>query len=131
MKNTEKQYEKIVASILVHSKESWAGNHAAANRAFRSFTRAVCSQLAGGSSDILLRLAESEHPAVRHVGGYFLLPIDRKRAEKTLRALRRERADGVGFNTRMLLEQWKKGTLKFPRMVSGRIVYLGADELIC
>lgn len=130
MKNTEKQIEKIIASILVHSKESWAGNHAAANRAFRSFTRAICTWIADGSYDILFRFAESEHPAVRAVGGYFLLPVDRKHAEKTLRLLKRVRADGVGFNSKMVLEQWKKGTLKFPRLVGGRVVYLGPEELV-
>jgi len=115
--------DKIINSIIIHRRDSENGNYKNANKHFKIFTKEMCKILNQDKSfSILTELLKNEHPEVRSAAAYFLLPYDKKTAEKALASLFKE-GNGIGFNARMIMKEWKKGTLKFPSLADGRIIF--------
>lgn len=115
--------DKIINSILIHRQESENGNYGNANKHIRIYTKEICKILNQDKSfSILTELIKNEYPAVRSTAAYFMLPYDNEKAEKELASLFKEE-NGIGFNAKMIMKEWKKRTLKFPSLVDGKIIY--------
>ena len=115
--------DKIINSIIIHRQESENGNYGNANKHIKIYTKEICKILNQDKSfSILTELIKNKYPAVRSTAAYFLLPYDKETAEKELASLFKE-GNGIGFNAKMIMKEWKKGTLKFPSLVDGKIIY--------
>jgi len=130
MEDKQKAIDEIIRSIIIHAKESWEGDYKIANKHFKSYTKAICKLIAEGDIDIISILIENEEPSVQSAGAYYLLPINKKYAEKKLKSLSRKNENGVGLSAKTVLNVWKGGNLKFPRLVDNAIVYFTQKELI-
>lgn len=95
-----------------HGEATESGDSDAANA---SFDRAIAAlhdlrRTPGAERAALSELSGDEDPHVRCWAATHLLPLDEPRAREVLAAL----ASGpgiVGFNAKMVLEQWSKGEL--------------------
>ena len=129
MDNRQKEINDIIESIIIQAKESWGNDYKIANKHFKIYTEKICKLLQEGNKEILTILIKHNEPSVRKVGAYFLLPIDKKMAEKELKLLFREKENGVGFNAKTIFQEWKKKRLEFPKLVEGKIVYCKPEEI--
>ena len=118
---SKKIEEKIIESIIIHSKES-NSNYKLANKHFRNYTKLMCNVLEK-NNEILYKLIEHEEPSIKSVGAYFLLQFDKNVAEKTLKSLYKITRDTIGFNAKMIMREWKSKRLKFPKLKEGKIIY--------
>jgi hypothetical protein len=91
------------------------GDHKKCNAAYDTKMRALAklreAHDRGRSS--LTRLLDHEDPHVRCSAATHLLPLDEDAATRALEALTSE-PPFVGFNARMVLQEWKAGRLKVP-----------------
>ena len=101
------------------AKHQWemisAGDSEGANRAFAEYT-AIYSELKRRGPAYQARLTEllgDLSPAVRMAAAGLALEFDPKRAEFVLEEVSKEQRT-LGFNARILLEEWRAGRLEFP-----------------
>ena len=112
---------EVIESFLIHSKES-SNDYKLANKHFHKYTKLMCKVLENGN-EILYKFIKHNEPAVRLKGAYYLLPIDKKIAEKTLKLLYKIPEDSVGFNAKMIMKEWKKKSLTFPKLKDGKLIW--------
>lgn len=62
----------------------------------------------------ILPLLRHENPNVRASAAYFALEFDPETAEPALERILEEEHNMVGFSSRMVLQQWREGKLRFP-----------------
>lgn len=62
----------------------------------------------------ILPLLRHENPNVRASAAYFALEFDPETAEPVLERILKEEHNMVGFSSRMVLQQWREGKLRFP-----------------
>lgn len=125
----DNEIEEIINSIISHAKESWGNDYKIANKHFKLYTKKICKLLNEGNKEIITILINHEEPAVQKTGAYFLLPFDKKVAEKKLKSLFKEKENGVGSNAKTILQEWKKKRLTFPKLVGGKVVYVSPEEI--
>lgn len=92
------------------------GDSEGANRAFAEYT-AIYSELKRRGPAHQIRLTEllaDPSPAVRMAAAGLALEFDPKRAEPVLEEVSKQPRT-LGFNARILLEEWRAGRLEFPR----------------
>jgi hypothetical protein len=118
LKNIEGE---IIESIIIHSRESF-DDYKLANRHFHKYTKLLCKVL-DKNHELLYKLIKHEEPSVRSTGAYFLLQFDKKIAEKTLKSLYKISKDSIGFNSKMIMREWKNKRLKFPKLEEGKLIY--------
>jgi hypothetical protein len=112
---------EIIESFLIHSKES-SNDYKLANKHFHKYIKLMCIVLENGH-EVLYRFIKHNEPAVRLKGAYFLLPIDKKIAEKTLKSLYKILEDSIGFNAKMIMKEWKNKRLTFPKFKDGKLIW--------
>ncbi|MCL2498614.1 MAG: hypothetical protein FWF06_08400 [Symbiobacteriaceae bacterium] len=120
----------LIAKIITHSTKLSQGDEEADNF-FYEYIKLI-SELFSNEQGInaMKILINALHPSVRMVGAYHLLPYEAKLAEKTLKKLAKIHLCQVDFYSKSLLQDWKKGTLRFPRWINEELVLLTPNELL-
>ncbi|MCL2800354.1 MAG: hypothetical protein FWD28_01165 [Treponema sp.] len=113
--------KEIIESILINSRES-CDNYRLANKHIKKYTKMICKILED-DDQILYKFIQHNEPAVRSTGAYYLLPINKKIAEKTLKSLFKINEYSIGFDAKMIMREWKGKRLKHPRIIDGKVVY--------
>jgi len=77
------ELDKIINSIIIHRQGSENGNYRIAYKHIKSYTKEICKILDQDKSpSILTELLKNEHPEVRSMAAYFMMPFDKKRRKK-------------------------------------------------
>ena len=121
---------EIKPLIITHAKESLFGDVEYANTCYVSYTRKICeSFLYGCGIDLACACIEDSEPAVQVIGAFYLLPYETTVATRKLQYLRKTAPIEVATNAGTILQEWRKGNLKFPRLVQGSVVYVEVRDL--
>ncbi len=123
--------EKYIKSVIIHGKESWSGDNKIANKHFKAYTKCfveICKYGNEGEESLKELLSHESH-FVRYSAAYHMLPFDSDTSIKMLKKCKSE-PDGVGFNAKTTLSEWKSGNLRFPVDRDGKIAYVTVDEFI-
>lgn len=116
--------------IILHAKESLFGDVEYANTCYVSYTRKMCEAfLCGYGIDLARACLDDCEPAVQAIGAFYLLPYETTVAIKKLQYLREVAPIEVATNVGTILQEWRKGRLKFPRLVQDNVVYVGIKDL--
>ncbi len=100
---------------FAHGQATNAGDHKAANRNHDKLVALVPKIRAFGSEGhaALLALLKDQDDAVVCWAATHVLPFDEKQATAVLDDLSKKRGP-MGFNAKMVLQQWRKGQLILP-----------------
>lgn len=117
--------EKIRPLILLHAKESLWGDVEKANRSYQVYTLEICQAFSDGYGiDISEALAADYEPALQTIGAFYLLPYKTKYATSILKRVSKSGPIEVSINASSILREWHKKALRFPRLISGQVVYI-------
>lgn len=131
MNNLNDLVEKYVESVIIHGKESWGSDYKKANRHYKIYTKCfidICKYKKEGEIALRQLLNHSSH-FVRYAAAYHLLPFDREMGLKMLKKCKNE-PDGVGFNVKITISEWKNGDLRFPFEKDGKIISMTIDDFM-
>lgn len=96
-----------------HGVATETGDHKKANKHYDRLVTALLALRAEGAERALLGLLSDDNAAVRCWAATNSLEIDEEQARKALEGASSQ--PGIaGFNARMVLSEWDKGTLKIP-----------------
>ena len=104
-----KNQEKFIELIIKKEKAIEAGNAKIANINYDKISKIVEDWREDPEVDPLL---EHEEDYVKYSTAFVLIPILPEKAENVLETLASKRGN-VSFDARMLLQEWRKGNLKF------------------
>lgn len=109
-----KNQEKFIELITKKEKAIEAGNAKIANINYDKISKIVEEWREDPEVDLreLEPLLEHEEDYVKYSTAFVLIPILPEKAENVLEALASKRGN-VSFDARMLLQEWRKGNLKF------------------
>jgi len=131
MNNLNDLVEKYVESVIIHGKESWGRDYKKANSHYKIYTKCfidICKYKKEGEIALRKLLNHSSH-YVRYAAAYHLLPFDREMGLKMLKKCKNE-PDGVGFNAKITISEWKNGDLRFPFEKDGKIIPMTIDDFM-
>jgi hypothetical protein len=99
-------------SAEAHGDATRSGDHRRANRAYRQLAKAHATLMSQGAAGeaVLRALLSSANPSVRVWAATHSLRFATGEAECALEALAEE-PGAVGFDARVILAQWRAGTL--------------------
>ena len=101
---------RYVAAAIAHG-EATLDDYRTANEQYSKKRKALHELEDLGRRDLLLDLLEHDNAFVRCSAAADTLRIDEQRATSALKDLTKERGI-VGFNAKMILQEWKKGNLR-------------------
>lgn len=117
--------EEIKPNTITHSKESLCGDVEKANDCFQKYMTVICTAFADGYGvSLSQRLISDDDNAVQVIGAFFLLLYEEQRALAMLKKLRKTGHLEVRTTAETIINEWEKGTLKFPKLIDGKIVYV-------
>lgn len=120
---------KIKPLILQHANESLWGNVDEANRSYYAYTWEICKAFSDGYGiDISEALAADYEPALQTIGAFYLLPYKTKYAVSILKRISKSDHIEVSINASSILKEWHKKSLRFPRLISGKVAYIAMTE---
>ena len=103
-------------AAVSHRSASRAGNHQVANQSYGRLAAVVRELGARGPTEhaAILQLLDDDRLEVRGWAPAHSLQCDPSRAESTLEQIARGPPSMEEFSAKMVLQQWRAGTLSFP-----------------
>lgn len=130
MNEVDHLIEKFIQSVMIHRTQSENGDYEIANKHFKIAEMCFCKLREQNDNwvDEFLKLLNHDESSVRVSAAYYLLPFETHKAINILKKSKKE-PNGVGFNAKIVLKEWKKGHLKFPVLSDGKVIYIDHTDI--
>lgn len=113
MDDIEKLIQEYRDFAIKHTEYSEKGDYKTVNKSYSKIMKVLKKLITLKEDDKLLQLLNDDNPGVRCWAATNCLEIKESEALKTLEALEKGHYPEASFNAKYVIQEWKKGNLKF------------------